>query len=69
MYRGEAEQNVIDVTSNLSIDDGDIMQNGAIMMGAGGGSVTIDLGSSLPPWPHSLDLLLRFTYVRLDRVF
>ena len=69
MYRGEAEQAVIDVTSKLSIDSGDEMQNGAIMMGEDGGSITIDLGSSMPPWPHSLDLLLRFTYVRLDRVF
>ena len=69
LYRGEAEQSVVDVTSKLSIDSGEEIQNGVIQMGAAGGSTTIDLVSSLPPWPHSLDLLLRFTYVRLDRVF
>ena len=66
-YRGETEQSVVDVTSKLSIDGE--TQEGPIMVGSAGGSVTIELGSTLPPWPHGLDLLFRFTYVRLDRIF
>ncbi|NKB45439.1 MAG: hypothetical protein GKS03_14300 [Alphaproteobacteria bacterium] len=66
-YRGESEQSVIDITSKLSIDGG--THEGPIMVGETGASITFELGSTLPPWPHGLDLLLRFTYVRLDRIF
>ncbi len=69
LYRGESEQDVIDVTTSLTFEGDVEMHAGAAISGSADSFVTIDLGASIPPWPHGLDLLLRFTYVRLDRIF
>lgn len=69
IYRGETEQSVIDVTSDLVFEEGARHQSGVMIAGSDGVRATLDLEASVPAWPHTLDLLLRFKFIRLERIF
>lgn len=69
LFRGDTEQRIEDVTGTLKADGEGPVMDGAIMAGDAGATVTVDLSDLLPAWPHSLDLLLRFKYLSLNRIF
>lgn len=69
IYRGEAEQSVIDVTSDLVFGESVHHQSGFMITGPDGAMATLDLKPSMPAWPHTLDLLLRFKFIRLEQIF
>lgn len=69
LFRGETEQKIEDVTKALVMEGEVQVIEGAVVTGSAGAQVTLDLAAVTPPWPHSLDLLLRFKYLRTDRIF
>lgn len=64
LFRGETEQKVEDVTKALTMEGNVQVVEGACVTDSTGAQFTIDLSVITPPWPHSLDLLLRFKYLR-----
>ena len=69
VFRGEEQSSSADVIQKI-IFEGDVHErDGMITMGPAGARAVISIGELVPPWPHALDLRLRFTYLRLDRLF
>ena len=69
VYRGDGQSTGADVTPEITIE-GDVERNGGLSLtGTEGAGVLVSLAKSTPPWPHALDVRLRITYLRLDRVF
>lgn len=69
LYRGEGEQSALDVTPKHTFGDTTQAHNGVAITQSDGTESQIDLNTTVPAWPHSLDLLLRFKYARMDPVF
>lgn len=69
LFRGETEQKVEDVTQALSAEKDVQSIEDAWVTGTSGAQLTLNLADITPSWPHSLDLLLRFKYLRTDRIF
>ncbi|MEQ8509599.1 MAG: hypothetical protein RIB43_11380 [Rhodospirillaceae bacterium] len=69
LYRGEAEQKVLDVTRNIKLNETMVVAGQVAVLDARAGYMMLDLSATIPPWPHSLELLLRFKYLRLDPVY
>ena len=65
-YLGETEQRTTPV--KVSSWFGATEANGAQLTGADAVETILDLGTP-PPWPHALELTLRFKYLRLDPMF
>ncbi len=68
VFQGESQQNVADLTNHVKYAGDMIQQRGYIEVGASGATMSVDLASATVPWPHQLDLVLRFTYARLGRM-
>ena len=69
VFRGDGQTSGIDVTRYVTFD-GDVEErDGIFTLGPEGAHALVSLGTEIPTWPHALDLRLRFTYLRLDRVF
>lgn len=69
LFQGETEQKAEDVTQHLQASYDVQAIDGTLVTGPDGAKLSLDLTALTPPWPHSLDLLLRFKYLRIDRIF
>jgi hypothetical protein len=66
-YLGENDRRAVKV-GNLVWSGVQAVPGGGHVTGVTPAEVTIDLDEA-PPWPHALELVLRFKYVKLDPVF
>lgn len=69
LFRGESEQKVEDVTKALVMESNAQVTEGVVITGSAGAQFKLDLTAVTPPWPHSLDLLLRYKYLRTDALY
>lgn len=69
LFRGDHEQKIEDVTQALKVEGEAQVIQGTVMTGDAGATHTLDVSALLPAWSHSLDILLRFKYLRTDRIF
>jgi FMN phosphatase YigB (HAD superfamily) len=68
VFQGETQHNVVDLTDQVKCAGDMTQQRGYLEIGPNGATMVIDLSSVTVPWPHQLDLVLRFTYARLGRM-
>ncbi len=67
MYRGEQENKEADVTASITFEGEVEDDNGVKRTGAQGARLIVPLQSTVPPWPHALDLRLSMTYLPIVR--
>ena len=68
VFQGEGVQNVVDLTGQVAYDGDVIVHTNHAEFGPNGATMQVDLAASIPPWPHSVSIVLRFSYVRLGRM-
>ena len=68
VFQGEGVQNVVDLTGKVAYDGDMIAHSNFVEMGPNGAAMRLDLGASIPSWPHSVSVVLRFTYARLGQL-